>query len=1113
MRLTGEVILAGMMAMAVCRAELPQPATGGKDGGPLDLLLICGHSEWAFGKQPELDPKYAAMLAERGYRVTSVREWQSLNLPFLRQFNAVVYLNPSAYRGGGYYDDTRWRGGCHLLTVERNADILREFIAEGGGVLFVPTLEEFGTRGVETFNHLFAPYGLETACAVAMDPVNNHEAARVGFQPILYSWTDRIGDHPATRDVKRIYYPSYCTRWDDNYTTIPLKPHDPAWTVLARGMPGSRSRMLRSSIYSPDMAWTAMDGWDEPVVMAARPYGKGRMAVIGISAWHLFYVTYAEKGDVSESTFSRVAGIAMSEGDGVTGSDLHRLLDNTYRWLGEGSLPGGMGGYTPDGGPAAGPMPVLPDHQVVLADTWADRDPRSMAGCVRPMRILVGVRSAISSGKGTPEAWARAAREAGYDVVCFTETYEHLKQEQWDAFVAECRLHSDAGVELVPGFDVPTDLGDRFLLVGAPALIRSHLLTPDRRTLFWTGHMMLGIGDVLPVIARPQWLARERGGNGALSPDLYAHFAGVAVATYKDGERVDDGFAAYKWHVDNASLPYPIAVHEVDDPGKLARAAQEGLQSYVNSDSPANAAHYFRNSFGASGGNPARYYVSSGPLVGAYGIDDWQASPWKMRLSVRSASPIVEVRVSDQRRVYRRWTPQATAFEAVWHGDLGAQHWFIGEVRDAAGGHCILPPVRTLPPYHYVRCLDRQNFFGFHSSWLTYVGRMPGHGGRIEVPGVTLAAPVIPKPQLRYTGNRLTVLDWVIDSTQVPGGTHWNPETGSMIPGGRAPGADNAPMCHETVLPAYSARIRFLTLRRREGRNIFTSPVRYTREAEVRLKQDLVVQGDLWPVLGKTEAKGTFAFRGPDGKPVTGTLTNGVVDLPAGGRINTLVALTPLRVDAAGLIGLPAINGAVAPSGTLYQVAFTMLDAQALALAEEGGGGVEVALTQGRQRLLADTLFLTADQEGVAGTISETGGGTDADTEATRGILRGVGLTLRLAGANPRWAAGLWQPGVPLDPYNMLDGELLGTIVTGPDPVPFYFGNFLTSDNRDLNLSFAGPWTGKEAVIEVNNPTDGAIEARVRTPRAITDRLVVDAIVHVPAGSSRTLILGAGTQE
>ena len=113
--------------------QLPDPAKGGKGGGPIDLLLLRGHAEMDFGRQPKLDETYQEKLAGRGYRVTIASEWQALNVEYLKQLNVVIYLNPSPYLGGGYFDATAWRSGPNLLTVKKNADVLREYVSAGGG--------------------------------------------------------------------------------------------------------------------------------------------------------------------------------------------------------------------------------------------------------------------------------------------------------------------------------------------------------------------------------------------------------------------------------------------------------------------------------------------------------------------------------------------------------------------------------------------------------------------------------------------------------------------------------------------------------------------------------------------------------------------------------------------------------------------------------------------------------------------------------------------------------------------------------------------------------------------------------------------------------------------
>ena len=1091
---------------ATAWAELPEPASGGRGGGPLDMLLIKGHSEWAFGRQPELDARYQEMLKARGYRVTVVHEWQSVSAEFLQRFNTVVYLNPSTYMGGNYYDDTAWRSGRHLLTIRKNVDTLREHVRNGGGLFIIPAFEEMGMRAAASLNHMFAPYGLETTCAVTRDNTNHFSAAKIGQCRALYCWTERIGEHAVSEGVKRIYYPSYCTRWDDNYTTIPLKTSDPAWTVVARAMPGSTAEMRRSSIYDPNGGWTAVPGWQESAVMVARPYGKGRVAVTGISAWHLFYITYAEKGDVTESSFSRVAGIPMTEGDGTTKSDLHILLDNTYRWLAAPGIAVGMGGYSPEAGVQAGALPDENDH-LYLSDRWAEDDPLVL-GPVRPMRVLVGARSAMSSGSGSVQDWAAAAKAAGYDVVCFTETFEDLKHDQWEQYVKDCRAHSDGDVALLPGFDIATDLGNRFLLVGHWAAMRRHILTPDLKQLFWTGHMMLAMGDILPIAARPQWLASVRGEHGALPPDLYSHISGIAVATYRDGKQVDDGRFAYEWHAFNATVPYPIAVHEVDVPGKLAETVKTGLQNYVNSDTPAHAAHYFRQGFTNYGGNPQRYYVSSGPQVDAYGIDNWQSPHWQMHVRAHGDSPITEVLVRDQRRLYRRMTPGTGEIDLTWNGHLGVQHWFLAELRDAKGGTCLLSPVRTLPPFHYARCMDRQNFFGMRFEWLTYVGRMAMNLATVEVPGVTLMAPVCPKPQMNYAGNRITVLDFVLDSTHVPSGTHWDPVKQAYAPGGRRYGADNAPLFNDLPIPEYWGRVRYITYRHRADKRMVGSIPHAEMIVDIKMREDVASQGDVWPVIGKTAANGAYRYTDAAGKRVEGKLEEGFVDLPEGGTVNNVVALSPLRVNSDGLLGFAPPDDGAAEAGTVYRGAFTIvepsdLDAIHKSMGLDGPTPYEFTIEQGRVDRIAGTVHFAAENGGVAGRLK----GAELPLWAPKG-MKGLyharphpGLPIRLHDANPRWVAGLWLSDGTMEPFGFLEDVLLGTMVTEQD-CGFYFGNLVTATDPELNLAFASDWTRDGARVEVNNPTDKAITATVRTATAVTGRKAIEAEVTVPAGTT-----------
>lgn len=1052
-----------------------------------DLLLLRGNAEMNFGEQPPLDTRYQERLAESGWRVTELSERYVLTQDYLNQFHLVVYLNPSPYLGGGYFDAAHWRSGPQLLTVRQNVETLRAYVANGGGLLIVPALEEMGVRTVESLNDLFAPYGLKTATATPRDPERQWEAARVLDRvPVLYGWTEALAEHPVTQDLHRIYYPSYCTRWDDNYTTIPLFPLDEAWIRLVDTHPGTQSIARRGTLYDPYALEMALPGLDDPAIIVARPYGQGRIAVSGIGPFHLFYMTYDPIGQFFEANFVRIDGIAMEYGDGETPSDLHRLLDNLYRWLAEPALALGRPGLDPEQPIAPGPNPYAElDNSFYLADRWNADDPL-VTGPVRPVRILVGARSAISSGEGDPVEWAEAARAAGYDVICFTETLEDIDPAAWADYVAACDAASGEDVVLLPGFDAGTDLDNRFLLIGKRTLIRPHLLSADGHTLEWTGHMMLGMGDLQPVAARPERMAKPRE-HGALSPHLYSHLTSVAVATYnRAGDQVDDGLFAYKILAANGTHPFPVAVHEVTAPTDLHVAARSGLQNIVNSDTAANAAFFFRQSHARSGGNPDRAYVSSGPLVDFFTIKDWQANPWEIQLQAQSTAPITAVRVYDQRGLYRAFAPQTPEMELRWFGNQAVQHWFVTLLEDADGGRAILPVVRNLPRHHVVRCTDRQNFFGVglpHME-ITYTGRIRGATRgplHAELPGVDLLAAWCPTYRFPVFGH-----DFII---------HENVYASTLIPGGRPPAADNAPIFNEQSVPEYAFVRRFTSYMNRprvlDGR---------LHEIRINLHEPLAAQGLVWPIIMRVPPDTVFHIPQPEGGYAEGTWPDAgsYMDWPAGTVVDQTLLTVPLRAAANGAIGFPADEGQTFPAGHQWHAAAfpdlpKPIDQSASALGFGNTAPFSIQLEKGLLIRHEIELVFEAAAGGVWGTI-EAGDMPLLDR-----------LPVRIQAVNPRWPVGAWRPGEPVQAGLHFEGSAWLRLDVTRDG-PFYLGHLLMADHPELMLAFASPWTDADPVsIEVTNPTEQEITATLRSAPEITDQWPVEVSITIPAGDTRVI--------
>ena len=150
------------------------------------IFSFCAVTRNEFRKQPPLDETYQK-LQEAGFRVTTapysgdmaVAEWRPLSLEYLRQFNVVVYLNPSPAYGGGYFDAAFWRGGPHLLQVRENWETLRQYVEAGGGLFIVPALEELCMRTSSSHQRLFQLFDMDTTCAVVHDEAHREEVAKV----------------------------------------------------------------------------------------------------------------------------------------------------------------------------------------------------------------------------------------------------------------------------------------------------------------------------------------------------------------------------------------------------------------------------------------------------------------------------------------------------------------------------------------------------------------------------------------------------------------------------------------------------------------------------------------------------------------------------------------------------------------------------------------------------------------------------------------------------------------------------------------------------------------------------------------------------------------------
>jgi hypothetical protein len=147
-------------------------------------------------------------------------------------------------------------------------------------------------------------------------------------------------------------------------------------------------------------------------------------------------------------------------------------------------------------------------------------------------------------------------------------------------------------------------------------------------------------------------------------------------------------------------------------------------------------------------------------------------------------------------------------------------------------------------------------------------------------------------------------------------------------------------------------------------------------------------------------------------------------------------------------------------------------------------------LTRGKLDRIAYVGYVTAQDHGVAGDL-------------TPYPKMPIPLTLHVRGVNWNWPAGVWQPGLenPLSQCGVFEGAAWARLDATQDG-PFYAGNLVTADESRLRIGLLD-WTGDKIALELNNPTDQAIDATVRTPSEIVERYRLEEKVALEPGESK----------
>jgi hypothetical protein len=426
-----------------------------------------------------IDLQYLRNLsATAGIEGDITREWgpiapldNFMNLTWerARQYNVLVLFGEPQGIAGTISDNvTQLPPGVNARWVQ----VVLRFLEAGGGLLLFPSEMNRCTQQFPTLmDALGAKIPLETieetnlarvACLPRFNcqgfPDNRAHGGGGGGAVAHTSAVD--GSHSVTKGVRGLWYPTTHPAYNAAMGgTIFV---DSNWSVLINGSDSSHSVPINTSTFNP-----ANEQWpphpfqrnhnvSSPSLFAVRQWGKGRVGLL--NQWRQFSL-----GSGSRWLYDN---ILLSRGIKGLPSDMGQLFENSWRWLAEPSLNGGvLGGWVHGAETYAWPndTPQALEHAKDITNSY-DVDflwQNPIDPTLKTVRGLVGARTALTGGAGSLAQFALAAKAAKLDFLVLLEDFKLLAANNGSKFtqmLADCKKHSDSELLILPGYRIKNNI-------------------------------------------------------------------------------------------------------------------------------------------------------------------------------------------------------------------------------------------------------------------------------------------------------------------------------------------------------------------------------------------------------------------------------------------------------------------------------------------------------------------------------------------------------------------------------------------------------------------------------------------------------------------------------
>jgi hypothetical protein len=611
-----------------------------------------------------VDLTFLSELKERGFEVDFTQGLSEITWERIRNYNVlVISRTPDS--------DAAQRGQARPADgIEPFVSLMERYLSEGGGVLLMPREGNSIKQSVADLTDRWGAI-LPVEKIVETDPTKVASMTRLPESPVAY--TDQIVASPLSEGVRGIWYPMRPI--DHGHMTGPILV-DESWHVVVKASETSITEPidLSEDVDPPHLEhpFQRPGGVEAPALFAIRSRNEGRIALV--NQWNQFSYGAGTKWLYDREILSR----------GFDGrpSDFGRLLENTFRWLAKPSLGAGtLGGYRTAADRLAPPN-ESPEAREEFEWHWRTYGhyPDLTAGW-RLVRGLLGAKTAYSSGTGTVPEFAAAAREAGLDFVVFLEDFDRLTEEEFRQLRSECSIYSDEALELIPGFTIDSNIGNRVFHIGQDAawLPPETLTGPNQSILYlqeedgeggFTGSKTYYHRWVLKSYGDPKrgvnvgYYDFSGSGNGMRPPDL-RNYSLLGLRTYRQGRLVEDVTPEYLTTALSTIPPGPVSINEVRSPVGLRREVESGhALTYALRPADGRVAQGALSWSSKYASMPL--FVSDGPKiiawpqtvrVATFGSESFTSQWTAMRslAHVRSDVGLKEVRIYDGERLFRRF--------------------------------------------------------------------------------------------------------------------------------------------------------------------------------------------------------------------------------------------------------------------------------------------------------------------------------------------------------------------------------------------------------------------------------------------------------------------------